>query len=133
MATIKGGGGGGIGSEVGATNTNYIIGGHGDNTNNYNYNGLVLLGCAAIVGGYWGWWWMVQRWKKIGPFSVPYLGGVIFHAINFHRIHDSITDYCRTFKTFRAPYPSVDYLYTVDPDNVQYILKTNFHNYIKVI
>jgi hypothetical protein len=94
-------------------------------------SGLALLLLLAIAS-YLGWRWATRRWKLLGPLSVPYFGGVLFHALNFHRLHDSITDYCRTFRTFRAPYPAVDYLYTVDPDNIQHMLKTNFSNYIKV-
>nr|GMC86923.1 cytochrome P450 704C1-like isoform X2 [Ipomoea batatas] len=65
--------------------------------------------------------------KKYHP-----IGGTIFHhVINFHRLHHYITDLARKYKTYRLITPFRSEVYTVDPVNVEYILKTNFENYGK--
>eukprot|EP00250_Pteridium_aquilinum_P015126 c22397_g1_i1 orf=197-1762(+) len=80
-------------------------------------------------------WVVVKVAKKDGnvkgPRSWPLIGAVPTHAANLHRFHDYITHYCRLYTTFRVAYPSFDYFYTSLPANVEHILKTNFHNYVK--
>ncbi|XP_020084747.1 cytochrome P450 704C1-like [Ananas comosus] len=60
------------------------------------------------------------------------IAGTIFHQLlNIHRLVDYHTTISRRHKTFRMLTPSCNYVYTVDPANVEYILKTNFANYGK--
>ncbi|KAK1286098.1 hypothetical protein QJS10_CPB20g01579 [Acorus calamus] len=60
------------------------------------------------------------------------LRGSVFHQIfHYNRVHDYHTDLCRRFTTFRLYHPGCGYVYTADPANVEYILKTNFANYGK--
>lgn len=51
--------------------------------------------------------------------------------INFHRLHDYMTDLATIYKTYRLITPFRNEVYTSDPANVEYILKTNFENYGK--
>lgn len=63
----------------------------------------------------------------------PLAGTFVHLVINFNRLHDYYTDLARTQKTFRIFGAGGTEVYTVDPANVEYILKTNFQNYGKVI
>ena len=61
------------------------------------------------------------------------IGGTIFNQlINFHRLHHYMTDLACKYKTYRLISPFRNEIYTSDPANVEYILKTNFDNYGKV-
>jgi hypothetical protein len=65
--------------------------------------------------------------------NFPPIAGTIFdQLLNFHRLIEFQTDISRKYKTFRMLTPFCSYVYTVDPANVEYILKTNFANYGKV-
>ncbi|WMV11373.1 hypothetical protein MTR67_004758 [Solanum verrucosum] len=58
------------------------------------------------------------------------IGGTIFNQlINFHRLHHYMTDLASKYKTYRLISPFRSEIYTSDPVNVEYILKTNFDNY----
>lgn len=93
---------------------------------------LEAIAGVAIAGLVWVWLHRFQeRDFAKGPPSWPLLGAALSHASNLHRFHDYITDYCRKYRTFRVAYPGFDYYYTADPANVEYMLKTNFHNYVK--
>ncbi|RWR89318.1 p450 domain-containing protein [Cinnamomum micranthum f. kanehirae] len=60
------------------------------------------------------------------------LAGTFFNqVINFSRLHDYFTDLARKHKTFRIFGTAGPEVYTADPANVEYILKTNFNNYKK--
>ncbi|XP_006339781.1 cytochrome P450 704C1-like [Solanum tuberosum] len=60
------------------------------------------------------------------------VGGTIFnHLINFHRLHHYMTDLAGKYKTYRLISPFRNDIFTSDPANVEYILKTNFENYGK--
>ncbi|PKU87006.1 Cytochrome P450 704C1 [Dendrobium catenatum] len=65
--------------------------------------------------------------------NYPPVTGTIFHQLlNLHRLLDFQTDLSRRHKTFRILAPFFNYVYTVDPINIEYILKTNFANFGKV-
>ncbi|KAK4385086.1 cytochrome [Sesamum angolense] len=58
--------------------------------------------------------------------------GTIFHLLfNFRQIYDYLTDLTRKNSTFRILYLDNVEIYTSDPANVEYFLKTNFANYGK--
>ncbi|KAL5746161.1 hypothetical protein ACOSP7_027307 [Xanthoceras sorbifolium] len=60
------------------------------------------------------------------------IGSTILQQIsNFHRLHDFLTDLACNHKTFRLLSFFKTEVYTSDPANVEYILKTNFPNYGK--
>ncbi|XP_055814393.1 cytochrome P450 704C1-like [Solanum dulcamara] len=60
------------------------------------------------------------------------IGGTIFNQlINFHRLHHYMTDLAGKYKTYRLISPFRNKIYTADPANIKYILKTNIDNYGK--
>ncbi|KAF3632398.1 putative cytochromeC1-like [Capsicum annuum] len=60
------------------------------------------------------------------------IGGTIFNQLfNFHRLHHYMTDLAGKYRTYRLISPFKNEIYTSDPANVEYILKTNFDNYGK--
>ncbi|CAA0809510.1 cytochrome P450- family 704- subfamily A-polypeptide 2 [Striga hermonthica] len=60
------------------------------------------------------------------------VGCTIFHLIlNFNRLYDYLTDLTHKNTTFRILYLNNTEIYTSDPANVEYFLKTNFANYGK--
>ncbi|KMT00143.1 hypothetical protein BVRB_1g019640 [Beta vulgaris subsp. vulgaris] len=65
--------------------------------------------------------------KKYHP-----IAGTMFHQlINFKRLHHYMTNLAAKYKTYRLLTPFRSEIYTSDPANVEYILKTNFDNYGK--
>ncbi|XP_062025794.1 cytochrome P450 704C1-like isoform X2 [Rosa rugosa] len=61
----------------------------------------------------------------------PVAGTVLHQAINFPRLHHYHTELACKYKTFRILELFKHAVYTVDPANVQYILKENVANYGK--
>ncbi|KAJ6879244.1 hypothetical protein NC652_032728 [Populus alba x Populus x berolinensis] len=60
------------------------------------------------------------------------VGGTVFNQLlHFNRLHDYMTDLAGKYKTYRLIAPFRSEVYTADPVNVEYILKTNFENYGK--
>lgn len=76
---------------------------------------------AKISGG--------EKRKRYHP-----VGCTVFHlAFNFHRLHDAMADLALKHTTFRLISFFRSDVYTAHPPNIEYILKTNFGNYGKVI
>ncbi|OVA20921.1 Cytochrome P450 [Macleaya cordata] len=61
----------------------------------------------------------------------PIAGTIFNQLLNFKRLHHYMTDLAREHKTYRLLSPFRSEVYTSDPANVEYILKTNFQNYGK--
>ncbi|CAL5015342.1 unnamed protein product [Urochloa decumbens] len=62
----------------------------------------------------------------------PPVAGTVRHQLfNFGRLVEYQTDLSRRHHTFRMLAPTNNHIYTVEPGNVEYILKTNFANYGK--
>ncbi|RVW41149.1 cytochrome P450 704C1 [Vitis vinifera] len=60
------------------------------------------------------------------------IGGTVFNQLfNFNRLHHYMTDLAGKHRTYRLLSPFRNEIYTADPANVEYILKTNFENYGK--
>ncbi|XP_059312722.1 cytochrome P450 704C1-like [Lycium ferocissimum] len=58
------------------------------------------------------------------------IGGTIFNQLlNFHRLYHYMTDLASKYKTYRLISPFRSEIYTSEPANVEYILKTKFDNY----
>lgn len=66
--------------------------------------------------------------KKYHPIG----GTVIDFLINYNKLHHYMTDLAEKYKTYRIIGLFHADVYTSDPVNVEYILKTNFENYGKV-
>ncbi|KAK4415985.1 cytochrome [Sesamum alatum] len=70
--------------------------------------------------------------EKQGKKAYHPIGGTVFHQlVNFNRLHDYMTDLAGKHKTYRLIGPFRSEVYTADPANVEYMLKTNFENYGK--
>ncbi|KAI3886022.1 hypothetical protein MKX03_003603 [Papaver bracteatum] len=69
----------------------------------------------------------VKRKKQYHPVA----GTMFSQLLNFDRLWDYMTDQCCRYKTYRLLSPFRSEVYTSDPANVEYILKTNFQNYGK--
>ncbi|KAL0309163.1 UNVERIFIED_CONTAM: cytochrome [Sesamum radiatum] len=70
--------------------------------------------------------------QKQGQKTYHPIGGTVFHQlVNFNRLHDYMTDLAGKHKTYRLISPFRSEVYTSDPANVEYMLKTNFENYGK--
>ncbi|KAF3776284.1 Cytochrome P450 4g1 [Nymphaea thermarum] len=85
---------------------------------------LLLFPCLCVLRIFTG--------KSLGSKAYPPVKGTIFH---FLRCLDSFYDYQAEIathdKTFRYLAFSQSEVYTADPQNIEYILKTNFANYDK--
>lgn len=63
----------------------------------------------------------------------PVAGTVLRQIVNFSKLHHSLTELAYKHKSFRLLAPFHSEIFTVDPAVVEYILKTNFQNYGKVL
>ncbi|XP_021748108.1 cytochrome P450 704C1-like [Chenopodium quinoa] len=73
-----------------------------------------------------------KRLHKNGERKYHPIGGtMIHHLINFKKLHHYMTHLASKYRTYRIITPFRNEIYTSDPANVEYILKTNFDNYGK--
>ncbi|CAN4111649.1 unnamed protein product [Withania somnifera] len=88
---------------------------------------LSLLFCGFIVHH------LTKRLvSKNGKKRYHPIGGTIFNQLlNFHRLHHYMTDLAGKYRTYRLISPFRNEIYTSEPANVEYILKSNFDNYGK--
>ncbi|XP_010544374.1 PREDICTED: cytochrome P450 704C1-like isoform X2 [Tarenaya hassleriana] len=70
---------------------------------------------------------MKRQKKKYHPVG----GTMLNQLLNFKRLHHYMTDLASQHKTYRLLAPFRNEVYTSDPVNVEYILKSNFDNYGK--
>ncbi|KAK7390091.1 hypothetical protein VNO78_25390 [Psophocarpus tetragonolobus] len=84
--------------------------------------GMFLVFCFIMLSTVMG--------KSIGnPDYAPVKGTVFDQMFNFKTLHDYLTQVAKTHPTFRLLAPDQSELYTVDPRNVEHILKTHFVKY----
>ncbi|KAF8028234.1 hypothetical protein BT93_E0979 [Corymbia citriodora subsp. variegata] len=70
--------------------------------------------------------------KSIWSSKYPPVHGMVFvQLIYFDQLYDYLTRVARRSPTFRLLVPHQSEIYTVDPRNVEHILKTNFDKYTK--
>ncbi|KAL6882675.1 hypothetical protein ACP4OV_011365 [Aristida adscensionis] len=73
-----------------------------------------------------------RRGSKVRNRKYPPVAGTILDLmLKFGRLLEHQTAISRRHRTFRIVAPTCSYVYTVEPANVEYILKTNFANYGK--
>lgn len=65
------------------------------------------------------------------PKYPPVVGTVFDQLFYFSRLYDYQTEIARKHKTFRLLAPDQSEIYTTEPRNIEYFLKTNFSNYSK--
>lgn len=63
----------------------------------------------------------------------PVAAVLLNQLIHFNKLFDYQTALAQKHSTYRLVGPSHSEIYTVDPANIEHILKTNFLNYGKVI
>lgn len=61
----------------------------------------------------------------------PIIGPISNQLIHFSELFDYLTSLAKNYPTYRFIRPSHSEVYTTDPVNIEYILKTNFINYTK--
>ncbi len=92
----------------------------------------ILLTTAVLATA---WWVLLHRLKQRhykGPKSWPLLGCLLEQAAHFDDMHDWLLNYFKDLLTYSVPMVNFNNTFTVDPANVEWILKTNFNNYPKV-
>ncbi|KAL6495425.1 hypothetical protein OROGR_029988 [Orobanche gracilis] len=65
------------------------------------------------------------------PEYPPVVGTVFGQFFYYNRLYDYQTGLARKHKTSRLLAPDISEIYTTEPKNIEYILKTNFSNYAK--
>lgn len=63
----------------------------------------------------------------------PVVGPVSNQLLHFQGLYDYMTLIAKKYPTYRFITPTHSRVYTADPANIEYILKTNFANYTKVL
>lgn len=88
----------------------------------------LLLVCIAA----WLWWYRWSQRDCVTPKAWPVVGVLLEAVANWNRIHDWMTEYLYKARTIRA-YGGFGFyaLVSVDPANMEHIMKTNFANYPK--
>lgn len=75
----------------------------------------------------------IKEWMSNDDQRPPVVGPISNQLIYFRQLYDYLTSLAKKYPTFRFITVSHSEVYTVDPVNVEYILKTNFSNYTKVL
>lgn len=63
----------------------------------------------------------------------PVAGSIFNQLLHFNDLFDYPTSLAWGYSTYRLIVPTRSEIYTADPVNIEYILKTNFSNYGKVL
>ncbi|KAG6748011.1 hypothetical protein POTOM_047904 [Populus tomentosa] len=96
-------------------------------SNPLKFSALVLILSIFIVQLF-----MRKLNKKQKKYKYHPVAGTVFtQLLHFNRVHHYMTNLAGKYKTYRLRAPFRSEIYTVDPVNVEYILKTNFENYGK--
>ncbi|XP_051137975.1 cytochrome P450 704C1-like [Andrographis paniculata] len=86
---------------------------------------IAILAAAAVIR-------VSRKGKKKDTRKYHPIAGTIFHLLlNYRRLYDYLTELTRINSTFRILYLDNTEIYTSDPANVEYFLKTNFANFGK--
>ncbi|KAF3776285.1 Trans-cinnamate 4-monooxygenase [Nymphaea thermarum] len=86
---------------------------------------LVLFACLCVL--------RIVTGKSLGSKAYPPVKGTMFHLLRcLDRLYDYQAEVAAHNKTVRYLFFSHSEVYTADPQNIEYILKTNFANYDKV-
>ncbi|KAL3684513.1 hypothetical protein R1sor_002535 [Riccia sorocarpa] len=92
---------------------------------------LVLAFATSVLVYLWIYLW--RQGGRVGPKEWPIVGSMFEVTANTHRLHDWLYEYMRKSPTGTVTFTvaSNRFVNIGRPDNVEYILKTNFPNYIK--
>ncbi|XP_027337405.1 cytochrome P450 704C1-like [Abrus precatorius] len=90
----------------------------------FSFLGIFLALCFIMLNMIMG--------KSIGDSDYAPVKGTVFNQLfYFNTLHDYHTEMAKTHPTLRLLTPDQSELYTIDPRNVEHILKTNFDKYSK--
>nr|GEX17471.1 cytochrome P450 704C1-like [Tanacetum cinerariifolium] len=92
---------------------------------------LVITTISIVLVCYYVYNQQQQQQHKKKKKHHPIASTMLHHILNFHRLHDYMTELATKYKTYRVLSPFSYEVYTSDPANVEYMLKTNFENYGK--
>ena len=87
---------------------------------------IIIIIIPAILG-YLG----IMKWLRRKKYP-PVAGTMFNQLLNFKKLHHYMTHLAAKYKTYRLLTPFRNEIYTSDPSNIEYFLKTNFSNYGKV-
>ncbi|MCO5557133.1 hypothetical protein L7F22_010689 [Adiantum nelumboides] len=91
---------------------------------------LVAAAVAALVT--WVGLHRLRQRHNSDPKTWPLVGAQVEAFLNFHRLHDWVLSFFSpSHRTVKLSMVSNSVFFTVDPGNVEHILKTNFPNYPK--
>ncbi|XP_022765619.1 cytochrome P450 704C1-like isoform X2 [Durio zibethinus] len=73
---------------------------------------------------------LIQNSELISKDKRPPVAGLVLHMlVRFNRLFDYLTSLAKKHSTYRLIMPFHSEIYTADPVNIEYILRTNFPNY----
>ncbi|PWA51593.1 cytochrome P450 [Artemisia annua] len=87
---------------------------------------LIITSISIVLACYYAYNHQ-QHKKKHHPIAAT----MLHHILNFHRLHDYMTELATKYKSYRVLSPFRYEVYTSDPANVEYMLKTKFENFGK--
>ncbi|KAE8697541.1 CYP704C1 protein [Hibiscus syriacus] len=100
-----------------------------DFSNSFTFTALLLLLLLSLISVKFFTSKLSQNGRNIKYH--PVAGTFINQLLNFNRLHHYMTDLAAKYRTYRLLTPFRSEIYTSEPVNVEYMLKTNFDNYGK--
>ncbi|KAB5527006.1 hypothetical protein DKX38_020853 [Salix brachista] len=92
----------------------------------FTFSALVLILSLFVLQLF------IRKLNKQKKHKYHPVGGTVFNQLlHFNKVHHYMTNLAAKYKTYRLLAPFRSEIYTADPVNVEYILKTNFENYGK--
>ena len=95
---------------------------------------VTMVASLVLCVATWLWWFTYWSQRNSpGPREWPVVGLLPSVSFHWHRLHDFMTDYLYNAHTIRVHIGcGFVGVFTVDPANIEHIMKTNFSNYPKV-
>ena len=97
-------------------------------------NPVMVVTTLVVCLGAWLWWYVYWSQRlNVTPTEWPVIGLLVQLKFNWNRLHDWITGIMHKSHTIRV-HVGFGFMavVTVEPANVEHIMKTNFNNYPKV-
>lgn len=96
-------------------------------------NPAMLVATLLVCFVAWLGWYRWSLRNALGPKPWPVFGVLIEATYNWYQIHDWMTKYLYHIHTMRVHAGfGFNCLLTVDPANIEHVMKSNFANYPKV-